>query len=94
MRIANVGKIVSKETRLKQSNAKKGIKQSQDLVLKRAASHKGMKRPQDFCNKRKGSGNPNSTSVTVNGVFYNCKTDAVKALGITRYTLEKMISGN
>ena len=94
MRDANLGKVVSEETRLKQKLLKRGIKQPKELAAKRAAAHRGMKRPQDFCDGRKGSGNPNSAPVTVNGKFYVSKADAINALNVSRYILEKLIRDN
>lgn len=94
MRLANLGKIPSVGTRLKQSVSKKGIKQSAELSAKRAAAHLGMKRPESFCNSRKGAGNPNSAPVTVNGIRYESKAQAVEALGVSRYILKKMLCGN
>jgi len=94
MSVANKGKSPSAETRLKRSLSKKGKKQSAELSAKRAAAHLGMKRPKSFCNSRKGGGNPNSAPVTVNGTLYASITEAIDALGVSRYILKKMLCGN
>jgi hypothetical protein len=91
MRLANLGRKPSSETRRKLSEAKKGRKQLPEYVNARAESNRGKKRSQEFCESRRGGGAPAAKPVIVNGIHYSCKKEAIDALGINYYYLNKLL---
>lgn len=92
MRLANLGRVPSEATRKKLSDAKKGVKQLPEHVSRRAESNRGKKRSAEFCNNRKGGGSPAAKPIVVNGVHYSCKKEAIDALDINYYYLNKLLT--
>lgn len=91
MRAANLGKILSGDTKQKLSLSKKGKKQLPEHVKTRAESNRGKKRTPEFCESRRGGGAPAAKPVTVKGIQYSCKKEACEALSISYYYLNKLI---
>jgi len=87
------GKVVSNETREKQSKARKGkespnknkpMKETQKEKLRELIAKKG---------KRTLSNNPNAKSTIVNSMTYGSKLEACASLKISKYKLDCILSG-
>lgn len=79
---ANTGKVRSDDFK----------KQKSELMKTRRGLHHSPEYLESLSLKYRGSGNPQSQKVTVKGVEYDCKKDAIKALGLkSYYHLDKLL---
>ena len=81
--VANTGKVRSEEFK----------KQKSELMSRRRGKHHTEEHRGNLRDKYSGSGNPMAIRVTLNGVTYQTKREAVKALGLKyNYQLDKLLN--
>lgn len=81
--VANTGKVRSEEFK----------KQKSELMSRRRGMHHTEEHRENLREKYSGGNNPMATKVTINGVVYLTKKEAVKALGLKyNYQLDKLLN--
>lgn len=78
IRLKNTGKKMSDESKLKMSQQKIGRKQTPEAIYNRTKNFNG-------------AGNPRAITVHINGISYLTKKDAMRALGWSKYILNKYL---